>query len=46
MHLRKQRQWTALGTVMNRTGRYVHMFEGEGEKQIYPNDNRDFIKKK
>jgi hypothetical protein len=26
---------------MNPTGRYAHMFEERGEKQIYQNDNRD-----
>jgi hypothetical protein len=26
---------------MNPTGHYPHMFEERGEKEIYPNDNRD-----
>jgi len=45
MQMRKQRQRTAWGTGMNPTGRYAHMFEKRGEKEIYPNvtpnNNRD-----
>jgi hypothetical protein len=35
------RALTAWGTGMNPTGRYPHMFEERGEKEIYPNNNRD-----
>jgi hypothetical protein len=34
-------QRTAWGTGMNPTGRYTHMFEERGEKEIHPNNNRD-----
>jgi hypothetical protein len=41
MKMCKQRQRTAWGTGMNPTGHYPHMFEERGEKEFYPNDNRD-----
>ena len=41
MQMRKQCRRTTCGTGMNPTGRYAHMFEERGEKEIYPNDNRD-----
>jgi hypothetical protein len=41
MQMRKQCRRTTWGTGMNPTGRYAHMFEERGEKEIYPNDNRD-----
>jgi hypothetical protein len=42
MQMRKQRQRTGWGTgMMNPIGRYPQMFEERGEKQIYPNNNRD-----
>jgi hypothetical protein len=41
MQMRKQRQRTAWGNGMSPTGRYAHMFEEDGEREIYPNDNRD-----
>jgi hypothetical protein len=41
MQMHKQRQRTAWGTGMNPTGRYAHMFEERGEKEIYPKNNRD-----
>ena len=41
MQMHKERQRTEWGTGMNPTGLYAHMFEERGEKEIYPNNNRD-----
>jgi hypothetical protein len=41
MQMHKQRQRTVWGTGMNPTGLYTHMFVERGEKEIYPNDNRN-----